>query len=158
MSRSLHGGAMISRNPRWNDFRNFSSHHSAKVVTLSLTPQVLQSTNSNSGTYVAHHALPAMAFLAALLSQYNSDNREAAQCVPDVSSFNFIADAAAIASPAVVNVVVNVCTKLYKILSWRFCFVIITSLLSCFLFLLCDIAFSWRSWGRWASIRLWLHY
>jgi hypothetical protein len=113
MSRSLHGGAMISR-PRWKDFRNISSHHhSAKVVTLSLTPQVLQSTNSNSGTYVAHHALPAMAFLAALLSQYNSDNREAAQCVPDVSSFNFIADAAAIASPAVVNVVVNVCTKFY---------------------------------------------
>eukprot|EP00615_Pteridomonas_danica_P008512 CAMPEP_0114344298 /NCGR_PEP_ID=MMETSP0101-20121206/11309_1 /TAXON_ID=38822 ORGANISM="Pteridomonas danica, Strain PT" /NCGR_SAMPLE_ID=MMETSP0101 /ASSEMBLY_ACC=CAM_ASM_000211 /LENGTH=383 /DNA_ID=CAMNT_0001479565 /DNA_START=120 /DNA_END=1271 /DNA_ORIENTATION=+ len=45
---------------------------------------------------------------ASALTTLIQNENDLVECTPDMSSFNFIADAAAVASPAVVNVVVNI--------------------------------------------------
>ena len=54
-----------------------------------------------------------MAVFSALEFEKNREKYQVG-CIGDVSSFNFIADAASVASPAVVNVVANVYRLFYR--------------------------------------------
>lgn len=107
-TKSLHIPSIksFSRTTTFPNKLNQKNFYTSQALLIPLQQQ--SSSNNNTLKYGL-----TMAFMAALLSnEYDQNNNEKGKIkCSEMNSFNFIADAAAIASPAVVNVVVNVIYK-----------------------------------------------
>lgn len=90
--------------------KNVLSHKNIRQLNTSRAAMLTTPFSGHDSNASLKNGLPAMAFLAALTAQYINDReQQAIECSVDTNmSCNFIADAAAIVSPAVVNVVINV--------------------------------------------------